>query len=897
MNIHAIISITSALLSLAVGVSVLTLNPRSQLHRLFFLFSLSVVYLGLTEFGYRESGDLATAVTWLRLSLLAPLVPALLLSFALVYSTTRKIWANPFVNTVIYGPAILFIAVDFLTSRLSGTPVRTSWGWSNIVTERGWSYLYWLWLTVMLMAQSIACFIHYFHEHNIQKRRQARLVAVAFLVPAILGIISDVIYPFANIQYVELTTLGFTIANILIAYSIVRHRLFVLSPAAATDRIIAAMSDGLLLVDENRTVAFANEAVAGMTGGSIDRVVGRSFASFFEDSRAAEVVLERLILENGIARDIAAQMRTMSGTVLPVSLSIAAMHTKERTLQGMVVIARDMTERVGILDELQHARDELEERVVRRTQQLAEANARIAQEKDQLEITLKSIGDGVITTDAAGNIVMLNVQAETITGWELNDARGRALHEVLMIEPQDGQAQPPDLIQSVLKTGRPLELPLNTVLLSRDGARKNIADSAAPILAATGEISGIVIVLRDVTEKLMIEDELFRMKKLESVGVLAGGIAHDFNNMLAAIIAHLFMVKVSLGSNETAQKLINDAESAALRAQRLTQKLLTFSKGGEPVKQRVSVRSLIDETVGFVLSGSACDYALDYGEDLAEINADKGQLDQVLSNLILNAEQAMPDGGTIAIMAENVVVGATVPVADQSENRIAELVPGNYVKVSVGDSGVGIPGHLVDKVFDPFFSTKETGCGLGLSIVYSIVNKHGGGVTVSSKIGEGTVFTLYLPAVSSAKKDASAEKRTSHREEQSLPSRILLMDDEVMVMTVIAKVLERFGHTVVTAQNGEEALRAYSIAMESGDGFDLVILDLTVQGGMGGKHCLEQLKKIDPAVVAVVSSGYSNDPVMSNYEEYGFAGMIAKPYSIEELAEEIQRCLRVSHDS
>ncbi|MEJ2355830.1 MAG: ATP-binding protein [candidate division WOR-3 bacterium] len=375
-----------------------------------------------------------------------------------------------------------------------------------------------------------------------------------------------------------------------------------------------------------------------------------------------------------------------------------------------------------------------------------------------------------------------------------------------------------------------------------------------------------------------MEKEREKADRLESLGVLAGGIAHDFNNFLTGILGNISLAKLHLDPKDDAYDILQESESAAQSARSLTQQLLTFSKGGCPVKVNTNVEDLIRNSANFVLSGSNVRCDLEFPENLWDIKADKGQLSQVFNNLILNADQAMPEGGHITIRAKNLMI---------EEDAALPLKKDKHVMIEVQDRGIGIPEEVLSKIFDPFFTTKQKGSGLGLSTVFSIIKRHEGYVTVKSELEKGTSFLVYLPAVD--KEKAKAE------ETKIIPKgkgKILIMDDKSFVRNAAIKALTMFGYEVKGASNGEEALSMYKKAMSKDKPFELIILDLTIPGGMGGEDTLKGLRKINPDVKAIVSSGYSDNPVMSEFKKHGFNAMVRKPYQYEELCEIVRKVLK-----
>ncbi|MBA4372056.1 MAG: hypothetical protein C0402_04260 [Thermodesulfovibrio sp.] len=402
--------------------------------------------------------------------------------------------------------------------------------------------------------------------------------------------------------------------------------------------------------------------------------------------------------------------------------------------------------------------------------------------------------------------------------------------------------------------------------------------TTSPLRDATGEIIAGIEVVRDVTEKKKMEEELVRVQKLESVGVLAGGLAHDFNNLLTSIVGNISLAKLYIGQSNSAYERLQDAEKASLRATHLTRQLLTFSRGGAPIKKTVNISSTLKEAISFALSGSPVKAVFHIDEKLWNLNADEGQLNQVFNNLAVNAIQAMPNGGTLAVQALNVT---------PAENDIPLLPAGNYVKIAIADTGTGIPQEHLSRIFDPYFTTKQKGSGLGLSTVYSIVKKHDGQVTVDSKSGVGSTFTVYLKA--SQDKPLPPEAMGTVTIQGT--GRILVMDDEKMVRDIAGKMLRTLGYEVFFARDGVEALDLYTKALHTPEAFNAVIMDLTIPGGMGGKETIQSLRILDPEVVALVSSGYSNDPIMAGFTDFGFKGVIAKPYTLEGLSRALRAAL------
>lgn len=385
---------------------------------------------------------------------------------------------------------------------------------------------------------------------------------------------------------------------------------------------------------------------------------------------------------------------------------------------------------------------------------------------------------------------------------------------------------------------------------------------------------------RDVTDKIRLLERLNKIDKIESLGVFAGGIAHDFNNYLTSIMGTLTLMKRTIKKSDKRYQRLEEAEQSVMKATELTKQLLTFSKGGEPIRKTVSVAKLLQETAQFGLRGSDITVSLSFANNLSCIEADEGQMFQVLSNLIVNAKQAMPIGGNIQIQAKDLSL---------EEDSSLPLPVGRYVSITITDCGSGIPQENLAKIFDPFFTTKKDGNGLGLAIVHSIVSKHGGFIDLDSTVGVGTTFTIYLPA---SENRVVIEPLIKEEKEVAF-GKILLMDDDEPILEIGKELLEMNGYTVDCAANGEEALTLYRKSWEDKDPYRVVIMDLTVRGGMGGKEAITKLLEIDPGARAIVSSGYCNDPVMANFRDYGFLGMVPKPYVIRDMLDEVRRLMTI----
>ena len=518
------------------------------------------------------------------------------------------------------------------------------------------------------------------------------------------------------------------------------------------------------------------------------------------------------------------------------------------------------------------------------TEERKKAELSLFKEREQLAITLKSIADGVIRTDLQGKIQLMNLAAEEITNYSLLEAINKNLNDLIELKNEETNEliRLPDYVKD-LKTKEKHQSYFNAVLKAKKSNEEKIVNiSWSQINDEKQNETGYVWVFRDISVERKLENEMMRSQKLESIGLLAGGIAHDFNNILSGILGNAQLAQLALAAKKNIDKYLKGIIEATQNATRLTQQLLTFAKGGEPVKEIISIKELLTDSVEFALRGTniACSY--DINEDLWAVEADKGQINQVINNLVINAIQAMPGGGKLTVKAENYD-------RNGSEKEIAELKGNHFVKISVSDTGHGIPKENIEKIFDPYFTTKQKGSGLGLATTYAIIKKHGGKILLESELGKGTTFHIYLPAIPNSKISRKEEEKRLFSFEGK---RALVMDDEEYIRDLMGSFLEMLNMETEFAEEGEEAVNKYKQAMENNHPFDVVIMDLTVRGGMGGKEAVKKILEIDANANVIVASGYSTDSVLANADEFGFKGRLSKPFSLEELNKILSKVLK-----
>jgi PAS domain S-box-containing protein len=625
--------------------------------------------------------------------------------------------------------------------------------------------------------------------------------------------------------------------------------------------LVDSAHEGIISADLHGTIVSWNPAAESIFNFQPEEVIGKSILSLLAEGyrdiyrKGLEDISYGESVSHPIQKPLELTGLRKSGEDFPLEISLTSWKVGLDTHYGFIL--RDISDR-----------KRLEQSLV--------------DEKERLVTTLQSLDEGIITTDREGRITFFNPLAEQITEWPHQDALNRPLQEVFRITNEASLPQDETALQFSPAASALTEQDAPLHLITKHGLQRAISMREAPIRDHSSHLMGTVIVFHDVTDRHRHQDEQQRISKLNSLGVLAGGLAHDFNNLLTTILGNVFVAKLRMVPQDPLTHNLEQAEQACLRAKELTQQLLTFAKGGAPIKTSIALGDLLRKSVIFALSGSSISCHFDIPNDLWPLDADTSQLRQVIQNLTINARQAMPQGGHFSIRVENAALPTSATLPSPT------LATGNYVKISFEDQGTGIKDQELPNIFDPYFTTKPGASGLGLATAHSIIQQHQGHISVHSKMGKGTTFTVFLPSSYSS----------INVDRQTIPKgrgRILVMDDEQSIRRMVEDALTQFGYEVTAAEDGQTAIDLFSAALTSGKTFDAILLDLTIPGGMGGKEAIQHLKRLDPHVKAIVTSGYSDDPIMSDFQSYGFQDILVKPYKIVDLAKTLESLCAQSH--
>jgi len=638
--------------------------------------------------------------------------------------------------------------------------------------------------------------------------------------------------------------------------------------------IFNAISDAIIFTDVERNIVSVNQAMVDIFGYDIDELVGKSVFCVYE----SEAEYER---QGRLRFNLSNNRQNPESTTQRYEVNYRRKNGAVFVGETFGNIIKDDTGKIiGFLGMI---RDVSSSKLV---EQALEDS-----EQTFLEIMTNSRDLSYKFDILKGAYVYVGPNAESVLGFSRDQCIEMDIEIVRSrIHPDDLQNYRDQFYQiksNYIHNNQCANSILEYRWLHHDGDYHWFSDNISIICNEDGNPVVLIGNVRDITNIKVAEhrvreteSELRKRRELENIGVLAGGLAHDFNNILTGLFGNIALAKTKMAASDPGFSYLEKAEKSMDRATRITGQLVTFAKGGEPIKKQLDLKGLIEKATLFELADSQVNPVFEFPDEQLIAFADQGQLHQLIANLASNAIQAMPDGGDLVIRIERVLL---------LNDQVIGLTAGNYFKIIVQDAGTGINENDQERVFDPYFTTKENGIGLGLTTCYSIIKKHSGTITVSSEVDKGTSISIYIPDTEAA--EAQEPQHVIEQTERSEGKNILVMDDDEMIVTLVTSILELHDYNVKAAADGEQALAEYQQSMNEGNSFDAVIIDLTIPGGMGGKEAVAELLKIDRNAKCIVSSGYADDPIMANYSEYGFSGVVSKPFAVNELVEMLEQVI------
>lgn len=808
-------------------------------------FSLLCLLLSLWALGtalYTSASTAQEAHRWFRLFAFSGFfAPGAFFVFSMLFAGLEPRPAKFFVPFL---PGLfVFLAQEIDPFSVISGVTSVRWGWHVVYADTFWYLMTMLNLSLLPVFGVTLIGWTAFRSSSQRRRKQARVVFLFFLPAFGASLVSGIFFPLLGIQTLPPLSPSFMVFLVIgLAVALFRYGMLDLTPATAADRILSGVMDAVLLVDPDGGVLHSN-----LPGGTRMGLL----TAFIPEAVEGFSWLDRAV---GSRSGGDTAFAFVPGGPVSASLSVRHVHSWDGEISGFVVVAHDLS---------------TERKLQTESALSAQRAAALKSAESRLSQMFRMSPAGMVVLDIETRMILaINPTACALFGLDPEQVPRKILSD-LGLELEGG-----NFSEFLKRVSHGESLQARELRLKRaDGALVVCAFAATPF--DFDGIAAALISILDVSELDMLRRELFKAQKMESIGVMAGGIAHDFNNILTTIMGNISLARMSADDAQEVSIALISAETACKRARDLSRQLLLFARGGEASPAPISAFEAAVESVRFALSGSAIAASFSTDPDLPTVFADKTQIGQVFANLAINAVQAMPNGGTLRVRAYSIVVDdfRSLPVKIQGA-----ITPGTYVCVEIADTGEGIPQEHLSRIFDPYMTTKRKGTGLGLAISYSLVKRHGGAIGVESTLGLGSVFAVYLPAVSAEAVATSEEALRSGK------GTVLVMDDDFSIRTMTERLLERLGFEATTAATGEEAIAYFKEARDRASPYSAILLDLTVIGGMGGVDAASVIRTLDPKVPIFLTTGYDEGPALQDYAAYGFDGVIHKPYSPEELS-------------
>ncbi len=902
MDYYSYISFFAAIIYLYFGVYAYGLDKKSPLNRAFVLMCSALVIKCFFAVLVYNSADKASCIYWHNIADIGwNLFPAAALTFFIIFTEEFRYLSNKIITALIYSPWLIF-TYKSLTGKLNDIVAFEKNEHGGFYTFNNSSPN-----SVDLYFVIYSLIGIYFLIKNFDKSGSNRLKKQSYLLFYIsaatlaAGGFCDIFVPIAG--YDQLPLMAHIIVSIWffgVWYAVRNYKLMTLTPALLSEEIISNIMDFIIITGPDCKITFVNIRTIELSGFTFEELNSEKIDSLIgiNPSEIQYVSKTKTGLSSKI---IESELKTLSGETIPVKVIVSAIYDEWKDLKGYMICGSD-------------------ERITKRLESEIESHKKSEQElllsRQRYRMLADSLPQTVFESDLNGRLTYVNRSAFDFFRYDQRDF-DNGIYIFQTVHPDDLQRAQKNTAELIAMKEQSASAGSEYRLVRKD---KTVFDAIiySYVMLAEGKPHGICGIIVDITElknarerlkklndeldfkvkertaelafaneklkseilnREKIELETSKISKIESLGVLAGGIAHDFNNFLMGVVGNLTLLKKKVENDPKALEIIKRAEEVSFNAKTLTRQLLTFSKENIPLTKPVRIDKMLRDIAAFTLRGSNYECRFDFSADLAHAEIDENLMNQVFTNLIINALQSMPDGGIVEIGASNYNAG---------EEVYLPLKKGEYIRIYIKDHGCGIDEKDLPRIFDPYFTTKAAGTGLGLTSAFAITRKHGGLISVESKKGEGTSLFVYLPvSFPPGEPDESATLENF----EPFSGRVLLLDDEVFIREAISDVLKSFGLEVDCCGNGAQAIDMYKKAFDAGCKYDILLLDLTIPGGMGGIEAFENIKKICPDATAIASSGYYSGSIRNDYNRIGFKAFLSKPYKIDELYKLIKKLM------
>jgi PAS domain S-box-containing protein len=795
----------------------------------------------------------AIAVNIHLVSILGPVFLPALITHAIITLCREDLAAKgKHLLFILYIPFVVIAVGFFVPGMIIDNLSAASLGW--LVKFNIYSPFVWLFFIFYFITYIFNLFLLIRWERSLTsgyKKKQARIIILSFFISMTFIFAEEISCKIFRIQPIpSLSHFGILIWFFGVFFLIQKYQFIAISPEKAIQEILFNMMDIFILTGKKGEISRVNQQFTQLLGYTDQDIETLSVSQLFDNG----LDLSSINTFTQCRKNVLSKKNKL----FPMLLRISPLKNGDQEILGHMIIGHDARER-----------ERLEQEIIERH----EAEKKVIESRSQYISTINAMEEMIHVVDPDLYIILCNNTC-------LNVVRGFLKDFII------GNTRLPDLFsfldqevyneyRRVFETGKPVITEDQNII----GRETFYTETRKIPVFRNEKVEFVVTIMRDVTEKKKLEQSQLRAEIADSVSLLAGGIAHDYNNLLTTILGNIVLAKTYYSNKALYNESLSEAESAGLQARDLTQQLLTFSRKGTLEKEAGDLSRLLKKSVSFFLSGSNVKCELMLPDDLYHTLFNKQQIARVFQNLLLNAKQAMPDGGVLSILAHNRIV---------EKSKDSMLSPGKYIEISFIDQGIGIPEDIIPKIFNPYFTTKKSGSGLGLATAYSIMKNHGGILEVASKVGRGTTVRMYLPV---SELDEYGDKHRVTRGLRKGKGTILVMDDEKHVRDTFKRLLEHLGYSVVATEDGEKAVAIYTRALKAGRKFDLVLLDYTIQGGVNGGEVFRELCQCDPGVKALIVSGYGSQMDVSGLMDMGLKGIVKKPFDIADLSELLEKIL------